>query len=152
MAHLVDTGVLLRLLDRNDPQHSRIRQALRVFKGRGEKLVTSPQNIAEFWNVSTRPSTARGGYGLSCTETAQRTRILERLFTMVYETPAAYLQWRQLVVARGVMGVQVHDARLVALMQVHGIKHILTLNPADFSRYSDLVVATPDQVIVQSAP
>jgi hypothetical protein len=62
------------------------------------------------------------------------------------------IQWRELVVARGVMGVQVHDARLVALMQIHGIKNILTLNCADFSRYSDLIVATPDQVIVQSAP
>jgi predicted nucleic acid-binding protein len=89
---------------------------------------------------------------LSCNETAQRTRILERLFAMVYETPATYSQWRQLVVARGVMGVQVHDARLVALMQVNGIKHILTLNAADFSRYSDLVAATPDQVVTQSAP
>jgi predicted nucleic acid-binding protein len=152
MAYLVDTGILLRLLDRNDPQHPRIREALRMLKGRDERLITTSQNIAEFWNVSTRPATARGGYGLSCTETAQRTRILERLFTMAYETPATYLQWRELVVARGVMGVQVHDARLVAIMQVHGIKHILTLNVADFSRYSELVATTPDHLIAPSAP
>jgi predicted nucleic acid-binding protein len=88
MAYLVDTGILLRLLDRNDPHHPRIRESLRTLKRRGERLIITPQNIAEFWNVSTRPATARGGYGLTCADTAQRTRILERLFTMAYETPA----------------------------------------------------------------
>jgi hypothetical protein len=34
-----------------------------------------------------------------------------------------------------VSGVQVHDARLVAVMKVHGVAHILTLNAADFRRY-----------------
>lgn len=152
MAYLVDTGILLRLLDRNDPRHPRVREALRILKGRGERLVTSPQNMAEFWNVSTRPATARGGYGLTCAEAGQRTRILERLFALVYETPATYPQWRQLVLARGVMGVQVHDARLVGLMEVHGISHILTLNSADFSRYPNIIALTPEQVVLQVAP
>jgi hypothetical protein len=39
--------------------------------------------------------------------------------------------------------VQVHDARLVALMQVHGITHILTLNGADFARYPGIVPIDP---------
>jgi predicted nucleic acid-binding protein len=32
------------------------------------------------------------------------------------------------------MGVQVHDARIVAVMNVHGVTHLLTLNGGDFSR------------------
>jgi hypothetical protein len=32
------------------------------------------------------------------------------------------------------MGVQVHDARLVAAMKVHGVTRILTINIRDFSR------------------
>ena len=39
--------------------------------------------------------------------------------------------------------MQVHDARLVALMQVHGITHILTLNRADFARYPGIVPIDP---------
>ncbi len=35
-----------------------------------------------------------------------------------------------------VMGVQVHDARLVAAMQVNQMTHLLTLNPRDSARYA----------------
>jgi len=40
----------------------------------------------------------------------------------------------------------VHDARLAAAMLVHGIGHILTLNVADFSRYSGLTAVHPSSV------
>jgi hypothetical protein len=39
-------------------------------------------------------------------------------------------------------GVQVHDTRLVAAMLVHGVRHIFTLNVADFSRYGEITVVT----------
>lgn len=38
---------------------------------------------------------------------------------------------------------QVHDARLVALMQAHGITHILTLNGSDFTRYPGITPVDP---------
>jgi hypothetical protein len=37
----------------------------------------------------------------------------------------------------------VHDARLVALMQVNGIADILTLNGSDFARYTGIVPIAP---------
>jgi predicted nucleic acid-binding protein len=60
MRYLVDSNVLLRLLQRNDPHHSTIRQAVRTLLSRGDELCCAPQNIVELWNVSTRPATARG--------------------------------------------------------------------------------------------
>ena len=36
-----------------------------------------------------------------------------------------------------VLGVQVHDARLVAAMIAHNVTHILTFNVTDFARYTD---------------
>jgi predicted nucleic acid-binding protein len=48
-----------------------------------------------------------------------------------------------MVVAYGVSGVQVHDARLAAAMRVHGMTHILTFNPADFQRYPGITVVHP---------
>jgi predicted nucleic acid-binding protein len=53
-----------------------------------------------------------------------------------------------LVVRHRVSGVQVHDARLAAAMQVHGISHILTLNQPDFVRYTDISVIHPQNVSV----
>lgn len=134
--------------ERKDPQHLDIRQALRLLRQRGDRCVTSPQNVAEFWNTCTRPASARGGFGLTVSEADRRLRILERLFPILPESPAAYAQWRALVVSHGVMGVQAHDARL-ALMMVHGLTHLLTLNPSDFGRYS-IVALTPAAILTGS--
>jgi predicted nucleic acid-binding protein len=142
-----DTGILLRLLDRADPRHAAIRQALRVLRARGDEPVTSTQNIAEFWNVCTRPAAARGGFGLTVPETERRVRLLERLFRVLPDSPAAYPLWRQLVVRHGVQGVQVHDARLVAWMECHGITHLLTLNTADFARYPGITAWAPEDLL-----
>jgi predicted nucleic acid-binding protein len=78
--YLADTNILLRFLLRNDPAYPAIRQAVRNLKTRREQLITTPQNIAEFWNVCTRPTTARGGLGLSIEATERRVRLLERHF------------------------------------------------------------------------
>jgi hypothetical protein len=50
--------------------------------------------------------------------------LIERLLRVLPESPASYSIWKQLVVRHAVLGVQVHDARLVALMQAHNVTHI----------------------------
>lgn len=47
----------------------------------------------------------------------------------------------------GIIGVSVHDARLVATMNAFSISHILTLNASDFKRYSGIVAWTPTDVV-----
>ncbi|WP_254011182.1 hypothetical protein [Limnofasciculus baicalensis] len=47
-----------------------------------------------------------------------------------------YQEWRRLVVKFAVLGVQFHDARLVASMKVNARSHILTLNVDDFTLYT----------------
>jgi predicted nucleic acid-binding protein len=147
MLILADTGILLRLLEPTDPQHAPVRNALRTLRQRGHGRATAPQNAAEFWNVCTRPATARGGFGLSVPEADRRLRIVERLFHVLPESPAVYSAWRRIIVAHAVMGVQVHDARLVAHLEVHGLTHLLTLNPGDFARYPKVTAITPSSVI-----
>jgi predicted nucleic acid-binding protein len=56
---------------------------------------------------------------------------------------AIYHEWRRLVVAHSVLGVQVHDARLAAAMKVHRVTHLLTLNAPDFKRYPHITVVHP---------
>jgi predicted nucleic acid-binding protein len=62
MLYLVDTGVLLRLFNKADPDSMAIRNALLKLKREGHRFVVSTQNVAEFWNVCTRPASARGGF------------------------------------------------------------------------------------------
>lgn len=143
MDYLLDSGVLLRIFNRADPNRRSIRAYLSNLRANGHRLVASTQNLAEFWNVSTRPTEARGGYGLSIEETDRRARVIERLVTILPESPQAYRVWRTWVVSLSIRGVQVHDARLAAWMTAHGIKNIVTLNGADFQRYPRIIALSP---------
>jgi predicted nucleic acid-binding protein len=148
MRHLLDTGILVRIPHRTDPLNPEIRQALRRLAGSGHSFVTTRQNIAEFWNVCTRPMSARGGFGLSPDETARRLRMLERFVLVLSEPDSAYARWKALVQKHNVLGRQVHDARIVSVMAAHRIKRIVTLNETDFVRYAPEVIAlTPGAIL-----
>lgn len=45
-----------------------------------------------------------------------------------------------------VHGKQAHDTNLVAFMLEHGISRLLTLNTGDFTRYSEIICLSPDQI------
>src|SRR5439155_23307191 len=112
--YLADTNILLRFLLLNDPDYPAIRRAVRTLKARGEQIVATPQNMAEFWNVCTRPLTVRRGLGLSVAPTEMRLRLLERHFPVLPDSPAIYEKWKKLVLAHKVRGGNVHDAGVVA--------------------------------------
>jgi predicted nucleic acid-binding protein len=153
MPTLVDTGILLRGFARTDPQYRDIRQALRTLRRQGDELLTSFQNIAEFINVSTRPTSSRGGYGLSLEKTDKRVRFIAIACRVVMESPASYDCWRELVARYGVHGVAVHDARIIAVMLVNGAQRLLTLNERDFRRYGSegITIVTPQSLIDTSS-
>src|SRR5215217_7038813 len=132
MLVLLDTGILLRLLERSDPHHGAVRGSVRALRARGDTPVISAQNMAEFWNVCTRPASARGGLGLSVVSTHHRLQLIERGVLVIPDQEEIYVRWKELVLEHRVMGVQVHDARIVAAMMVHGIRELVTLNASDF--------------------
>jgi predicted nucleic acid-binding protein len=146
MAYLVDTNVFLRLVSRHDPDRPAVLNALRNLTSRNEVLVYTSQILAEFWTVCTRPSTARGGYGLSPEKTERKASLIERFCRFLPDSLVTHREWRRLIVTYSVIGVEVHDPRLVASMNVHGIAGILTFDSKDFKRYPGLVVVSPDNV------
>jgi predicted nucleic acid-binding protein len=140
---LVDTNILLRISRRSDPQHKVVDTALARLAGQGTALYYTGQNIAELWNAMTRPL-ARNGLGLTVADADHVVQAIEAGMNLLADTEAVYREWRRIVVQYGVSGVQVHDARLAAAMYVHGVVHILTLNVADFSRFSGLTALHPN--------
>lgn len=147
MLYILDTNVLLRFVDRSHPLHSVARHAVRKLRANGDTLRIIAQNCIEFWNVATRPVT-KNGFGLTPSDTDRLLRLIEYLFPLLPDSPAIYTEWRRIVVAFGVSGVQVHDARVVAAMNVHGVTRILTFNTADFTRYAveGIVAVDPAQI------
>ena len=80
--------------------------------------------------MATRPL-ENNGLGLT---PRQAERVLARVESSVVRLPESddvYAEWRRLVVAHGISGKKTHDARIVAAMLVHGLKHVLTFNVSD---------------------
>lgn len=149
MVVLVDTGVLLRAIYRKDAQFSTVRAAARRLLAEGADFRVGLQQLAEFWNASTRPSNLRNGFGLSVEETARSLARIEAAVEVIIETPSTPAIWRNLVEKHKVSGAKVHDARIVALMLSHSISELITLNKSDFVRYSPdgVNVRTPEDVL-----
>lgn len=138
MAVLLDTNILLRLAQPHHPNAAVAAQALRALRFRNESLHIAQQNIVEFWAVATRPIHANG-LGYSTQQAMAEVQSLKRLFLLVPELPLQEA-WERLVTDYQVSGKNTHDARLVAVMVVHGIESILTSNVQDFTRYENIRV------------
>jgi predicted nucleic acid-binding protein len=146
MPILIDTNVLLRSVQPSHPMHAGAVHALEVLMKRQEVLAVALQNVAEFWNAATRP-VVHNGLGFTLEEAQDELTRIEGFFQILCESTASYETWKTLLIAHRVMGVQVHDARLVAVMKAHGIVQIITFNVADFARFPTIEAVHPDRIV-----
>lgn len=143
MLVLVDTNVLLRVIEPRHPQHDDAVRSLRLLRGGGHDLCVAPQIHYEFWVVATRPI-ALNGLGMTTDEAESALlQFSPPLFRLLRDERVIYDRWRELVNKHQVMGKQAHDARLVAAMERHGLTSFLTFNVDDFQRYSGIKVLEP---------
>jgi predicted nucleic acid-binding protein len=101
------------------------------------------QNLVEFWAVATRPLGSENGLGMSTEAVARELTAIKDLFPILPEPAAILEQWEYLVTTYEVSGKNTHDARLVAVMKLHGISRILTFNVADFTRFEGIEAVSP---------
>jgi len=140
----------LRLVQSESPEHPEVRRCTDLLWAQGAVLHYTSQNLAEFWNVCTRPA-EKNGLGLSVLETDRHARQIELFFHLLIDGEATHQTWRKIIVDYAVSGVQVHDARLVASMRVHRLERLLTLNLHDFRRYTDILVLSPAEVLATNS-
>jgi predicted nucleic acid-binding protein len=145
MDHLVDTNVLLRSVQHRSPSYRQARSAILRLLHREERLRIFPQNLVEFWSVATLPA-QNNGLRLSLPQAEWHLSRLESVFTLINDTPDVYHERHNLVRTHGIAGVHVHEARLVAAMNVHAITSILTFDVDDFKRYPGIRVLHPEGV------
>jgi predicted nucleic acid-binding protein len=143
--YLIDSNVLLRSVHPEGSEFRVVDRAIHRLEETDDTPCYTSQNLGEFWNVLTRPAN-RNGYGLSPGEADIRAREVEAKFRLLPDTLAVHQEWRRLLVDYTVCGVQVHDARLVAAMHVHGVKRILTFNTKDFTRFDGIEAVHPLQL------
>lgn len=133
MPYLLDTSILVRLANSTDAQHPIAARAVVELHRRGELLHITPQVLIEFRNVATRPKSANGA-GLSIADTETHAAAFEAKFPLLADVADVFAAWKALVSSAGIIGKQVHDARLVAVCHVHAVPHLLTFNVAHFAR------------------
>lgn len=73
--------------------------------------------------------------------------LIERHFRLLPDGAATYEEWRRLVIAHAVSGVSVHDAKIVASMNVYRVTYLLTTNVVDLTRYSGITAIHPKDVV-----
>lgn len=136
---LLDTNIVLRLLEKGDPQHGDVRAAVDRCVASGREPCLAAQVVVEFWVVATRPREANG---LGWDPPTVRAAVdgLVSLFPMLPDAPEAFAQWLRLVTDGLVLGKRAHDVRLAAAALSNGVGEILTLNPADFTDLPGLAV------------
>jgi predicted nucleic acid-binding protein len=143
---LVDTNILLRSLQSPHPLQQIAIEAIAQLRTRDYGICLVPQVIYEFWVVATRPIEVNG-LGFPPDELHNEIADLKERFIFLNDKPTLFTEWERLVQKFQVRGKAAHDARLVASMITHGLKHLLTFNAADFSRYPGLVTLSPEQLV-----
>jgi predicted nucleic acid-binding protein len=145
MAVLLDTNILLRLLQPGTLHAQSASNAIDRLRSQNHALQITSQNLVEFWAVATRPA-SMNGLGYSVEEAMVEMANFKRLFTLLPESPLQS-EWERLVTTYRVSGKNTHDARLVAAMMVHGTRNILTFNVQDFTRYPGITVLNPRMIV-----
>ncbi len=110
-------------------------------------MYVTAQNLIEFRNFATRPISGNG-LGLAASAADSLAATFEAAFPLLGETPDIFSAWKSIVAALGVIGKQVHDARLVAVCHVHAVTHLLTFNVSHFVR---MAAVGPGIVVVDPA-
>ena len=142
---LIDANILLRVSDASSPDYTRCAEALRRARGSGHALCWCAQTMIEYWVVATRP-VAVNGLGLAPSDVEINLQGFASLFTFLPEPPDVGSRWRELVNRYNVRGRTGHDTRIVAFVLEHSLTHLLTLNTADFARYTEIVCLAPENV------
>lgn len=137
----VDTNILIFATNEQSPWHMPAANGLAEARRLGVELVISSQFLREYLSAATRISVMENGLSLP--------KILENVcefrneLTVVEDNPFVLDALLELIERVSLAGKQVHDANIVATMQVHGLKHIFTHNVADFNRFSSFITVLP---------
>jgi predicted nucleic acid-binding protein len=146
MAYLFDTNNFLRLAEKNSPERRTVLNALRKLRAKSEIICYTPQVLAEFWNVCTRPVSSRGGLGLNISQTERKTNLIQKHFRLLPDNLNTFSEWRKLVSDYQISGVQVHDAKITASMIAHRVQFLVTFNARDFQRFPMISIVHPKDI------
>jgi predicted nucleic acid-binding protein len=134
-SYMVDSNALICYLKSSDPQHTAAANAIEGLTERGYILHITARSIIEFWAVTSRPGVVND-FGWDVGRSEASVPLLLASFDFLSGTVAVFTEWHRLMTSKSLIGRQVHDARLMAVMKAHGLSDILILTAGDFQCYT----------------
>jgi len=129
----LDTSLLVAVSVSLHPGHAAARAYVQRARRRGDAFCISPQICREILVSITRQPVAGVAYTI---EDASRLLAEWRgRCEVLTEGPETVTRWLELARRHRVMGKQLHDCNIAAVMLAHGVSRLATRNPADFKRY-----------------
>jgi len=141
---LLDTNVLVYSVFGDSEKHIPARRLLEQAGDAAGGLCVCSQVLAEFFAVVTDPRRVSAPR-----QPEEALAVIEAILSLpgitLLPTPAETVHgWVALVRRQPVTGGRVFDAQLAATMLANGVIRIHTFNRADFARFSELEVITPE--------
>lgn len=120
---VVDTGVLLAVADRDEPDHTACDQLL-ASRQSADLLVPTPVIVESSWLIESRlgPTAEARLLGSIADEELTRVELTEEDWTRAIELIETYAD----------LGLGLVDASIVAVAERHGATQLATLNHRDF--------------------
>lgn len=137
----LDTSLVVAATVEVHPSHAAATRVVDAIVTQGYALCISPQICREFMVVLTRQPVS--GRVFSVEEALAALSVWTTGCALLEETESVHQEWLDLVKRHGVHGKQVHDCNIVATMKAHGIRRLITRNPADFKRYHQEILVEP---------
>jgi uncharacterized protein len=138
-----DTNVLVYAHRAESPFHRRAAELVReASEGRAAWAIPWPC-VHEFLGIVTNPKIFKTPTPLDAAVAQVEAWMSSPTLVLLAEEPVGY--WPLLVRllrAGRIQGARVHDARVAALAELHGVDDLLTAD-RDFSRFPDLVTRNP---------
>jgi predicted nucleic acid-binding protein len=130
---LVDTNILLEATDERRAHH----QAATDLLSNRPHLRLCAQVIREYLVVATRPAArSANGLGMTRQDALENVRAFRERMRLLPEEKPLLPALFALMESVPCAGKRIHDANLVACAIVHGIRHVVTLNAADFRGFA----------------
>jgi predicted nucleic acid-binding protein len=137
----VDTNILIYAKLAASPWHVMATSALQALAQTGTDLWISRQVLREYLAATTRPNLVTPAIPVAAL--VADVRDFARHFLVAEDTPLITEALLDLMLTIPIAGKQVHDANIVATMQVYGIRRLLTHNTDDFARFAHLIEIIP---------
>lgn len=137
----VDTNVVVYANIATAPLHTVALQTIHNLWSAGVELWLSRQILREYLATLTRPQLYTTPQPPSIL--MAQVHYFQSRFQIAEDGPTVTSQLLNLLALLPIGGKQIHDANIVATMQVYNIPKLLTHNTADFARFASLITVVP---------